>query len=43
LDQGEIYKKLSEKEIADGNQKIYTVDDFAHLTVVSDKITIPTV
>jgi len=31
LEQGEFYKKLYEKEIADGNQKTYTVDDFAHL------------
>ena len=31
LEQDEFYKKLTEKEIADGNQKTYTVDDFAHL------------
>ena len=31
LEQGEFYKTLSEKEIADENQKTYTVDDFAHL------------
>ena len=31
VEQGEFYKKLTEKEIADGNQKTYTVDDFAHL------------
>ena len=38
LEQGDTNKNLSEKEIKDGNNKIYTVVDFAHLkgTVHSD-------
>ena len=31
LEQGKTYKSLSEKEIEDGNNKTYTVADFAHL------------
>ena len=31
LEQGEIYKKLSKIEIAHGNQKVYTVEEFEYL------------